>query len=108
MKVSAQSRRCVLFLCAVLLSAGVFARALENRLSQYRDDPSPTRYITKGARLAECRLDKLDVPAVVETIAILRPEWVEQYSALEFQIPTATLDFALASPHLRGPPTRSI
>ena len=108
MKVSAQSRHCVLLLCVVLLAAGVFARALENRLSHYRDDPNPTQYITKGERLAECRLNKLDVPAVVQISAILWPEWVEQRPVLDFEIPVARLDFELAVPHLRGPPAASL
>jgi hypothetical protein len=103
-KVSDQTHRYALMLCVALLAAGVFARALENRLSQYRDDPGPEQFISKGARLAECRLDKLDIPAIVETSAIMAPLWFEAHAAAELELPTVTLDFVEAIPHLRGPP----
>ena len=108
MEVHSQCRRYVLLLCVVLLAAGVFVRALENRLSLYRDDPSPAQYITKGARLAECRLVRLDIPAVVETSAITTPQWFEYHPAADFQIPAAKLDCAPAIPPVRGPPSASL
>jgi hypothetical protein len=107
-KFSAQSRRSVFFLCVALLAAGVFARALEIRLSHYRDDPSPTHYITEGARLAEFRLDKLDVPVAVETSAILTPRWIENHTVVDFEVPVMNIDWPLVVPHLRGPPSLSI
>ena len=91
----------------MLLAAGVFARALENRLSHYRNDPSPTRFITKGERLVEFRLDKLNLPAAVETSAILTPRWIEYYPVLDFEVPCLRIDWVLTFPHLRGPPSLS-
>ena len=106
-QVSAQSRRCVFFLSVLLLAAGVFARALENRLSHYRNDPSPTRFITKGERLVEFRLDKLQLPAAVATSATLTPRWIELRVAVDSEILYMKIDWALAIPHLRGPPSLS-